>query len=157
MVSRFSEYVPDWVYCTLLRDCLIMLLEGALKHMPQEADVVARCMRALAPLSLEEYEQCFRRLSSEAPGVSGSAPTARPPAVDMPDASASASNVGWEHVPPAQHHESVMQAIDQRATPMLACARYELLAPKSKRSLMLACARYELLAPQSIKLLFDCD
>jgi hypothetical protein len=105
-----SEYVPDWVYGTLPRDCLIMLLEGALRHMPQEADVVARCMRALAPLSLEEYEQCFGSLSNKAPELSGSAPTARQPAVDS--AGASASNAGWEHVPPAQHQESVMQAID---------------------------------------------
>ncbi len=110
-----SEYVPDWVYGTLPRDCLIMLFVGALKHMPQEADVVARCMRALAPLSLEEYEQCFGSLSNKAPEFSGSAPTARPPAVDRPGASA--SNAGWEHVPPAQqaqHQESVMQAIDQQ-------------------------------------------
>jgi hypothetical protein len=30
--------------------------------------------------------------------------------VDSPGASA--SNAGWEHVPPAQHQESMMQAID---------------------------------------------
>jgi len=96
---------------TLPRDCLIMLLEGALKHMPQEADAVARCMRALAPLSLEEYEQCFGSLSNTAPEFSGSAPSASPqPAVDRPDAPA--SNAGWEHMPPEQHQKSVMQAID---------------------------------------------
>jgi hypothetical protein len=53
---------PDGVYGP--RDCLIMLLEDALRHMPQEADVVARCMRALAPLSLEEYEECVGSLSN---------------------------------------------------------------------------------------------
>jgi hypothetical protein len=96
---------------TLPRDCLIMLLEGALKHMPQEADAVARCMRALAPLSLEEYEQCFGSLSNTGPEFSGSASRASPqPAVDRPGAPA--SNTGWEHMPPEQHQKSVMQAID---------------------------------------------
>jgi len=57
--TPMSHFIPQWAYETLPRDCLIMLLESALKHMPQESDVVARCMRALAPLTKDEYIQCF--------------------------------------------------------------------------------------------------
>ena len=114
--SALSEYVPQWAYETLPRDCLIMLLESALKHMPQETEVVARCMRALAPLSREEYEQCFGSLSRKkepqfsAPTSSrtgsagawaGSASSMNPRhAVDIPGR-ASASNASWERMPPA--------------------------------------------------------
>ena len=51
--------LPKWAYKTLPRDCLMMLLQSALMRMPQEAEVVARCMQALSPLSPEEYERCF--------------------------------------------------------------------------------------------------
>jgi len=102
-----SQFVPQWAYETLPRDCLIMLLESALKRMPQEADVVARCMRALAPLSREEYEQCFGSLSSEAPergplpSQGASAGASSRPAVDIP-VRASVGNTGWERT--AAHH-----------------------------------------------------
>jgi hypothetical protein len=52
-----SHFIPQWAYETLPRDCLMMLLESALQHMPGEAEVVARCMRALAPLTKDEYIQ----------------------------------------------------------------------------------------------------
>ena len=123
-----SQFVPQWAYETLPRDCLIMLLESALKHMPQETEVVARCMRALAPLSREEYEQCFGSLSRKnEPAVSaptssrtgsagawaGSAASVSPRhAVNIPGRP-SASNASWERMPPAQHQrKSVVQTIE---------------------------------------------
>ena len=73
--APLSQFIPMWAYETLPRDCLIMLLESALKHMPQEADVVAQCMRTLAPLTREEYQQCFGGLPRDAPAAAGSEPT----------------------------------------------------------------------------------
>ena len=101
-----AQFVPTWAYETLPRDCLIMLLESALKHMPQEADVVARCMRALVPLSLEEYEQCFGSLPREPPKLpseGSSAGASSRPATDIP-VRASVGNSGWERTAPASHH-----------------------------------------------------
>lgn len=123
-----SQYVPEWACETLPRDCLIMLLEGALKHMPQETDIVARCMRALAPLSREEFAQCFGNLSSMAPeflaptssrSVCASSWAERAanesprPAGDIPGHTSEAdSNASWKHMPPAQRQGNfVVKAI----------------------------------------------
>jgi len=63
--TALSQFIPQWAYETLPRDCLIMLLQSALKHMPEEADVVALCMRALNPLAPGEYHLCFGRGPSQ--------------------------------------------------------------------------------------------
>jgi hypothetical protein len=54
--SREVSSIPEWAFDTLPRDCLMMLLESALKHMPQEEAVVMRCMTALAPITRAEYD-----------------------------------------------------------------------------------------------------
>ena len=59
--------LPEWAYNSLPRDCLMMLLTSALKHMPHEALVVARCMRAIAPLTVEEYRVCFGSMPHDQP------------------------------------------------------------------------------------------
>jgi len=57
--SAASQSIPYWTYEKLPRECLLVLLESALKHMPQTADVVDRCMQVLSPLSAEEHSICF--------------------------------------------------------------------------------------------------
>ena len=49
--------IPQWAFHSLPRDCLLMLLESALKHVPQEAMAAMQCVRALAPLSQAELAQ----------------------------------------------------------------------------------------------------
>ena len=77
--SQMDSMMPEWAYDALPRDCLIMLLTSALQHMPHETSVVARCMRALAPLTPEEYRTCFAKLPQELCAVSSSSTAARPP------------------------------------------------------------------------------
>lgn len=65
--SELSHFIPQWAYETLPRDCLIMLLQSALTHKnndragskPEDTDVAELCMRALAPLTEDEYHTCF--------------------------------------------------------------------------------------------------
>jgi len=80
--APLSESIPMWAYETLPRDCLIMLLETALKHMPQEAAVVAQCMRSLAPMTRDEYQRCF--MSRDSPAAPAAA--CQPPPRELPSA-----------------------------------------------------------------------
>jgi hypothetical protein len=70
--SQMKSKMSQMSYETLPRDCVVMLLEGALKCMPQETDAVVRCMRALGPLTREEYIQCFGGAPRELPGAGNS-------------------------------------------------------------------------------------
>ena len=69
--SAASQSIPLWTYEKLPRDCLLVLLESALKHMPQTADVVDRCMRVLSPLSTEEHNMCFGSTATTAIASAG--------------------------------------------------------------------------------------
>ena len=114
--TPMSHFIPQWAYETLPRDCLIMLLESALKHMPQESDVVARCMRALAPLTKDEYIQCFgsapRELGYCSSGAGGG--SARPMEASNFHVSTTASA---GHRPIAQESPRQAQSIDTFSRP----------------------------------------
>jgi hypothetical protein len=111
-----SHFIPQWAYETLPRDCLIMLLESALKHMPQESDVVARCMRALAPLTKDEYIQCFGSAPRELGYCSsgGGGGSARPMEASNFHVSTTASA---GHRPIAQESPRQAQSIDTFSRP----------------------------------------
>jgi hypothetical protein len=89
-----AAVIPEWTYEALPRDCLVMLLQSALKHMPQEAEVVARCMKAMAPLTPEEHKLCFGTVPSQhgrgAGAAAGPAPAKHKPIVEVPGATPAA-------------------------------------------------------------------
>jgi len=81
--ASFPQCIPEWAYETLPRDGLIMLLQSALKNKPADEDVVGLCMLALAPLTVDEHDECFGASGSCLQAAAARVVPQHQPAVDI--------------------------------------------------------------------------
>jgi len=81
--ASFPQCIPEWAYETLPRDALIMLLQSALKNKPADEDVVGLCMLALAPLTVDEHDECFGASGSYLQAAAARFVPQSQPAVDI--------------------------------------------------------------------------